>query len=64
MTRWVIFENCGVYSVTTTDGKQKFFLVENEYNFGVRRMKRMLEVKLTSNGMTEMAKASIRNIMK
>ena len=64
MTRWNLYERCGVYSVTISDSRYEFYLVEKEYDHGLRKMKYMLNAKLIANGVSDLAKELVKKILK
>ena len=64
VTRWNLYERCGVYSATICDSRYEFYLVEKEYDHGARKMKSMLNIKLVENGISELAKDLVKTILK
>ena len=64
VTRWNLYERCGVYSVTISGSRDELYLVEKEYDHGFRKMKYMLNVKLIANGVSDLAKELVKKILK
>ena len=53
VTRWNLYERFRVYSVTISDARYEFYLVEKVYDHGISKMRYMLNAKSIANGVSE-----------
>ena len=62
--RWMLYENCGVHSLTISNFRYEFYLCEKEYQHGPRSIRTMLDVKPIAHGMSELSKDTVRKIFR
>ena len=60
VTRWMLYENCGVYVLTITNSSYEFYLCEKEYQHGYKRLTSMLDVKLVAHPSSILGKNTVR----
>jgi len=60
----MLYENCGVYSLTITNSSYEFYLCEKEYQHGYRRSTSLLDVKLVAHPSSILGKNTVRKLLR
>ena len=62
LTKWELFENCGVYSFLYMNGKLEFYPVENKYIHPFKILKDMISLKLSISGPSMIASRLVAQV--